>query len=456
EQTPNQSALVQFVKTGLSNLGISQFQGVKLYGYRQGESRPDWEDSFDLPRLPTTVIPAPPPPMPASAGLVDAGLAGAGSASTELAGAGLTDAETIAARNGLVPNPSLDPTTDPTTEPSLDLLPEPSELEISDLNSELEPASNSGLDPDAYLPPAGGDANGLYADTNYTNDYSSSASDTYSDVYPDRYPDNTPNPYLPPDDLTSEDLGIGSSYSDDVLGVDPALSHNPNLDPAESAVEDEDEEAVAASAAAAETDESRENSFLSGMPLDLGRVIWVAVLAFLLGLLGIFASRRLFTQSDVASTPETLPVPSEPGATASASPNAGVAPSPNSSAIISPVPSATPSAAPSAAPSGSPTPAAGASPAPSSTPAIAAPAGPNAAESDPFRLGGEKANQANNLGRMATTPSDWQRVADLWQEAAVQMAQVPASSPNFATAQERVKQYIRSRDAARQRVNPTS
>ncbi|HEY9648047.1 MAG TPA: hypothetical protein V6C88_16855 [Chroococcidiopsis sp.] len=140
EQTPNQSALVQFVKTGLSNLGISQFHGVKLYGYRQGESSPDWEDSFDLPRLPTTVIPAPPPPMPASAGLVDAGLAGAGLASAGLASTGLTDAsltdsEAIADRNGLVPDPALDPTTDPTTEPSLDLLPEPSELEISDLNS---------------------------------------------------------------------------------------------------------------------------------------------------------------------------------------------------------------------------------------------------------------------------------------------------------------------------------
>jgi hypothetical protein len=60
---------------------------------------------------------------------------------------------------------------------------------------------------------------------------------------------------------------------------------------------------------------------------------------------------------------------------------------------------------------------------------------------DPFPLAIETATRASQSTQTASIPSSWQAVSEDWQLAIALMQAVPADSPNFAAAQERVTQY---------------
>jgi hypothetical protein len=52
------------------------------------------------------------------------------------------------------------------------------------------------------------------------------------------------------------------------------------------------------------------------------------------------------------------------------------------------------------------------------------------------------------LGKNAETSADWLDLAARWQKASDLMAQVPASDPKYAIAQDRVQQYRQNSQAA--------
>jgi hypothetical protein len=65
QETPNQTALVQFVHKGLSNLNIPVFNRVNLSGYQKGSSTPAWEQELPLQDVPDFLdTPTPVPPVP--------------------------------------------------------------------------------------------------------------------------------------------------------------------------------------------------------------------------------------------------------------------------------------------------------------------------------------------------------------------------------------------------------
>jgi hypothetical protein len=47
-KVPNQMALVDFIRTGMTNLGVESIHTVKIYGRRTGDEEPAWEDEIDL------------------------------------------------------------------------------------------------------------------------------------------------------------------------------------------------------------------------------------------------------------------------------------------------------------------------------------------------------------------------------------------------------------------------
>lgn len=47
-KVPSQMALVDFIRSGMTNLGVESIHTVKVYGRRTGEGSPAWEDEIDL------------------------------------------------------------------------------------------------------------------------------------------------------------------------------------------------------------------------------------------------------------------------------------------------------------------------------------------------------------------------------------------------------------------------
>jgi pilus assembly protein FimV len=67
-----------------------------------------------------------------------------------------------------------------------------------------------------------------------------------------------------------------------------------------------------------------------------------------------------------------------------------------------------------------------------------------------FREAVNAAQNAANLAQTASTPAEWQAVADSWEEAIALMKQVPESDPNYATAQQKAIDYQPNLDYAQQ------
>ncbi|MBD0335221.1 MAG: clan AA aspartic protease [Cyanobacteria bacterium Co-bin13] len=86
----------------------------------------------------------------------------------------------------------------------------------------------------------------------------------------------------------------------------------------------------------------------------------------------------------------------------------------------------------------------------STAPAAAEPAA--APSQSYFREGVNRATSAVNIGKSAQSPDDWQLAASRWQQALSLMQKVPASDPNHATAQAKIKEYQQNLTSAQQRV----
>ncbi len=110
-------------------------------------------------------------------------------------------------------------------------------------------------------------------------------------------------------------------------------------------------------------------------------------------------------------------------------------------------PKATP---PVAAPAPAPVPTASA-PAPTAS-ATAVPAAPAQRSQNFFREGVNRAQSAVAIGQSAQSADDWNLAASRWQQASQLMQQVPSSDPNYATAQQKVKEYQQNGAAAQQRA----
>jgi len=77
---------------------------------------------------------------------------------------------------------------------------------------------------------------------------------------------------------------------------------------------------------------------------------------------------------------------------------------------------------------------------------------------DFFREGVNRAQSAVAIGQSAQSPEDWSLAASRWKQAVSMMSQVPASDPNYPTAQEKVKEYQQNLAQAERRAageNPT-
>jgi hypothetical protein len=48
DKVPSQMALVDFIRNGMTNLGVESIHTVKIYGRRTGDGSPAWEDEIDL------------------------------------------------------------------------------------------------------------------------------------------------------------------------------------------------------------------------------------------------------------------------------------------------------------------------------------------------------------------------------------------------------------------------
>ncbi|QKD82313.1 hypothetical protein HPC62_09040 [Thermoleptolyngbya sichuanensis A183] len=79
----------------------------------------------------------------------------------------------------------------------------------------------------------------------------------------------------------------------------------------------------------------------------------------------------------------------------------------------------------------------------------------NAAQSDPFRDAVNKAMEAATLTQTAKTHDEWNTVLKTWQQAIDLMQAVPASHPNYQTAQAKVSEYLRNRKYAHQNAQTT-
>ncbi|MBW4460963.1 MAG: hypothetical protein KME47_12115 [Nodosilinea sp. WJT8-NPBG4] len=94
-------------------------------------------------------------------------------------------------------------------------------------------------------------------------------------------------------------------------------------------------------------------------------------------------------------------------------------------------------------------------PTPGGDPAITEPAAPPVdpaavPEDELFRQAVNAAQTAANQAQTASTPAQWQEVADAWARAIELMQRVPASDPNYATAQQKAVDYQPNLNYARQ------
>ncbi|UNU22613.1 hypothetical protein [Microcoleus vaginatus] len=64
DKVPDQMVLVDFIRTGMTKLGLESIHTVKVYGRRTGEGSPAWEDEIDL-------MPAESMPYPVDSGMPD-------------------------------------------------------------------------------------------------------------------------------------------------------------------------------------------------------------------------------------------------------------------------------------------------------------------------------------------------------------------------------------------------
>jgi hypothetical protein len=69
-----------------------------------------------------------------------------------------------------------------------------------------------------------------------------------------------------------------------------------------------------------------------------------------------------------------------------------------------------------------------------------------------FRDAINAAGQAANLTQTAQTRQDWEQIANLWVQAIERMKAVPVSDPNYAIAQQKVQEYQRNLNYARQEL----
>jgi predicted aspartyl protease len=95
---------------------------------------------------------------------------------------------------------------------------------------------------------------------------------------------------------------------------------------------------------------------------------------------------------------------------------------------------------------------AAASPTPVEPSPAASPAPPPAPAIDSFREAVNRATSAVAIGQSAQSKDDWQLAARRWQQAIALMQQVPATSPNHAQAQTKVKEYQQNLAAAQRRA----
>ncbi|MGF1498050.1 MAG: hypothetical protein ACFB8W_14685 [Elainellaceae cyanobacterium] len=92
------------------------------------------------------------------------------------------------------------------------------------------------------------------------------------------------------------------------------------------------------------------------------------------------------------------------------------------------------------------------SPIQSSPPASPPPTSPAADAA--FQQAMTAATQAASLTQTAQTPQQWQQVSSLWIQAIERLKQVPSSSSNYGTAQQKIQEYQQNLNYARERATP--
>ncbi|HEY9888812.1 MAG TPA: retropepsin-like aspartic protease, partial [Candidatus Obscuribacterales bacterium] len=70
-----------------------------------------------------------------------------------------------------------------------------------------------------------------------------------------------------------------------------------------------------------------------------------------------------------------------------------------------------------------------------------APETPSTAPTPYFNEGVNRAQSAVAIGQSAQSTDDWSLAANRWKQAVLYMQQVPSTDPNYATAQQKVKEY---------------
>lgn len=88
----------------------------------------------------------------------------------------------------------------------------------------------------------------------------------------------------------------------------------------------------------------------------------------------------------------------------------------------------------------------------SETPAETPTETPEAPQTDFFREGVNRAESAVAIGQSAQSTDDWTLAASRWKQAVSYMEQVPASDPNYSTAQQKVKEYQQHQTLAERRA----
>lgn len=80
---------------------------------------------------------------------------------------------------------------------------------------------------------------------------------------------------------------------------------------------------------------------------------------------------------------------------------------------------------------------------------------PPPAKPSPLQLALEKANRAEEIGKSAASPADWELVASRFENAIALLQDVKRDSPNFPFAQSKITEYEREIQLAIQRANPS-
>lgn len=101
------------------------------------------------------------------------------------------------------------------------------------------------------------------------------------------------------------------------------------------------------------------------------------------------------------------------------------------------------------APTAPTAPTATAKPAPAETPA---PKATPEAQQEYFQEAVNRAASAVSIGQTAQSPDDWKLAASRWQQALNLLQKVPATDPNYAKAQTKIKEYQQNLNATQRRV----